>query len=73
MEDDENTFTVNQFGVVARFKKETYDMLTITEGNCFPSVIQSNTDYISDILSEDKNVSSKRFNSTGIEIKEHSG
>ena len=68
METNENTFDVNQFGVIARSKKKTYGMLTIT-GRCYlPPVNQTNVDYISDILSGDKYVSINRSNGTGIEI-----
>ena len=68
MEADENTFTVNQFGVAALSKKETYSMLTITGGYYLPSVSLKNADNISDILSGDKNVSSNRSNDIDIKI-----
>ena len=72
IEADQNTLTFNQFRLADRSKKETYDILTITGGKYLPLVSQTNADYISDILSWNKNVSNNRSNDTGIEIKEYS-
>ena len=55
MEADKNTLTVNQFRVAARSKKETYGILTIKGRKYLPLVSQINADYISDILSGNKN------------------
>ena len=54
---DEKSLTVNEFGVIARSKKEVYDLMTVTGGYYLPTIEQANFDYISDILSGDKNVS----------------
>ena len=72
MEADKNTLTVNQFRVAARSKKETYGILTIKGGKYLPLVSQINADYISDILSGNKNESSNRSSGALIKIKEHS-
>ena len=61
--------TFNQFRVADRTKKETYHILTITWGKYLPPVSQTNVDYISDILSGNKNISRNRSSDTGIEIK----
>ena len=47
-------FTINEFGVVARRKRETYDTLAIREGYYLPPFFYANSDYIADILSGDK-------------------
>ena len=72
MEVDENALTFNQFRVAVRSKKETYNILTITGGKYLPPVSQTNAEYISGILSWNKNLSSNKSSDTGIEIKEHS-
>ena len=55
---DRQSFTVHEFGITCRSKKEVYDMLTIHGGYYLPPIEQSNADYISDILSGEKIVSS---------------
>ena len=53
---EERPFTVNEFGVVARSKREAYDLLSIKGGYYLPPIEQAKVDYISDILSGDKKV-----------------
>ena len=57
MEESEQSFTVHQFGVTCRSKKEVYDILTVRGGYYLPLIEQANSDYISDILSGEKLVS----------------
>ena len=53
---EERPFTVNEFGVVSRSKREAYDLLIIKGGYYLPPIEQAKADFIPDILSGDKKV-----------------
>ena len=51
MELNQQEFSVREIGIVARSKKEIYDILTVHGGYFLPPIELANSDYISDILS----------------------
>ena len=52
--EEEKDFMVHELGNASRSKKEVYDILTVKGGFYLPPIELANSDYISDILSDEK-------------------
>ena len=56
MEDNEEEIISHKLGVVARSKKETYDVFTTQEMYYFPQIESTGDDFIADVLTRAKKV-----------------
>ena len=56
MEDNEEEITSHELGVVARSKKEAYDVLTTQGMYYFPPIESTRADFVADVLTGAKKV-----------------